>query len=141
MILDYRVKKQVADKVISSATDSKRPWRTNSNKEKLLRINIELKQHHDRASQILTPLDEGTMISLIRDCKQESATAPKVAADRLRDTVDEAKKNLSNFQYKNVHNSTATAILHDAHEKIIKSPPSGCLAMDVAMPVDTDDKV
>lgn len=71
------------------------------------------------------------MANLIRECQQESASAPRVAADRLRDTVDEAKKNLSNFQYRNVYNSTATAILSDAHEKVVKS--ASLPALDEAM--------
>lgn len=96
--------------------DPKRPWRTNSNKEKLVRIDCELKQHHDKASHLITPMDTEDMQELVKTCRAETLVAPPVLGDRLRDTVNAAKRNLTNFQYRKVENSTATAILPEAHE-------------------------
>lgn len=96
-------------------SDPKRPWRTNSNKEKLVRIDCELKQHLDKASHLITPMGDKEMQDLVIRCQAETQVAPPVSGDRLRDTVDAAKKNLANFQYRKVENTTATAILPDAH--------------------------
>ena len=117
----YRAKKTNAEKVIFTGTDPKRPWRTNSNKEKLLRVDSELKRHQEKSSQMIVPLAEQEMQDLVRECKDEGRVAPAVGANRLRDTVDAAKKNLPHFQYKQIYNTTATAILPQAHAFSAKS--------------------
>lgn len=94
--------------------DSNRPWRIHSNKEKLNRIENELKRHRDRASLSITPMEEEKMNDLLSDCREEASGAGVVAADRLRETVDEAMRNLPNFQYKHTQNSTAIAIFPNA---------------------------
>lgn len=111
-----RVKKECTDDVGSVITDPKRPWRTNSNKEKLIRIDCELKQHLERATNLITPLTDNEMQELVDRCQAETLVAPSVSGDRLRETVDAAKKNLTNFHYRKVENTTATAILSHAHE-------------------------
>ncbi|XP_050361463.1 uncharacterized protein LOC126780795 isoform X3 [Nymphalis io] len=95
--------------------DPKRPWRTNSSREKLLRVDIELKQHRERAIQAVTPLEEDQMKDLVKECQEETLVSRPIGADRLRETVEEARKNLPNFLYRNVENSTATAIMQNAH--------------------------
>ena len=102
------------------SNDSNRPWRTNSNREKLNRIENELKRHRDRATLSITPMEEEKMNDLLSECREEGRGAGPVGADRLRETVDEAMKNLPNFQYKNIQNSTATAIFPDA--AIVETP-------------------
>lgn len=96
-------------------TDPKRPWQTNSSKEKLLRIDCDLKRHLGRASELVEPLAEGDMQRLVMSCREYAKKSPSVGADRLRETVDEARRNLPNFQYRKVDNTTATAILPEAH--------------------------
>lgn len=56
------------------------------------------------------------MKELLMECQQEIRAAPPVAADRLVDTVEAAKRNLPNFQYRRIQNTTATAIFPEAHE-------------------------
>lgn len=107
-----------------TGADPKRPWRTNSNKEKLLRVDSELKRHLEKSSQIIAPLAEQEMQDLVKECKDEGRVAPAVATNRLRDTVDAAKKNLPHFQYKQIYNTTATAILPQAHAFNVKSAQS-----------------
>ncbi|XP_052752671.1 uncharacterized protein LOC128201080 [Galleria mellonella] len=97
-------------------SDPKRPWRTHSSKEKLFRIDSELKRHHEKATELITPLADSDMKDLVMECQKQTFTACAVTADRLRDTVDSAKKNLPNFQYKKINNTTATAILAHAHD-------------------------
>ncbi|KAJ8737193.1 hypothetical protein PYW07_000464 [Mythimna separata] len=109
-----RAKKENAEKVLDG-TDPKRPWRTNSNKEKLLRVDSELKRHLEKSSQVIVPLAEQVMQELVKECNDEGRVAPAVGANRLRDTVDAAKKNLPQFQYKKIANSTATSIMPQAH--------------------------
>ncbi|KAI8430858.1 hypothetical protein MSG28_001000 [Choristoneura fumiferana] len=71
-------------------------------KEKLLRIDNELKRHHEKASEVIAPLAECDMSDLVKECQQETRDSLRVGADRLRDTVDAAKKNLPNFQYRKI---------------------------------------
>ncbi|XP_053623706.1 uncharacterized protein LOC128682829 isoform X2 [Plodia interpunctella] len=111
-----KVKKENAESVILTGPDPKRPWRTNSNKEKLLRIDSELKRHHEKSSDMITPMPENEMMELVKECREETLESPHVGAERLRDTVDAAMKNLPNFQYKRIVNSTATSILAEAHK-------------------------
>ncbi|XP_063837418.1 uncharacterized protein LOC135086596 [Ostrinia nubilalis] len=111
-----RAKKDAADSIVLSGSDPKRPWRTNSSKEKLLRIENELKRHIEKASDKITPLNDGDMKELVKECQEENRTARPVTTDRLRHTVDAAKKNLPNFQYRKIENTTATAILPEAHD-------------------------
>ncbi|KAJ8737647.1 hypothetical protein PYW08_000242 [Mythimna loreyi] len=109
-----RAKKENAEKILAGS-DPKRPWRTNSNKEKLLRVDSELKRHLEKSSQVIVPLAEQEMQELVRECNDEGRVAPAVGANRLRDTVDAAKKNLPHFQYKKISNTTATSIMPLAH--------------------------
>ncbi|KAM3968704.1 uncharacterized protein ACR2FA_013001 [Aphomia sociella] len=102
--------------VVFTGSDPKRPWRTHSSKEKLFRIDSELKRHHEKATQMITPLTDGDMKDLVKECQQQSLALSTIPADRLRDTVDAAKKILPNFQYKKIENTTATAILAEAHD-------------------------
>lgn len=111
----HRAKKAYNERIISTESDPKRPWRTHSNKERLLRINNELKHHHDKGFQKICPLDESTMRKLVQECKEEAQVASKIPVTKLRETIDEAKKNLPNFQYRQIDNTTATAILPTAH--------------------------
>lgn len=113
--LVHRAKKEYSERTISTETDPKRPWRTHSNREKLLRINNELKHHHDKGSQKICPLDESTMRKLVQECEEEAQVASKIPATKLRETIDDAKKNLPNFQYRKIDNTTATMILPTAH--------------------------
>lgn len=102
--------------------NQKRPWRTNSNREKLLRIDSELKRHLENASQLILPLNEGEMRDLIKECQEEArvtTTFNVVAPDRLKATIDAARKSLHNFQYRIINNSTATHIMPTAHDKEI----------------------
>lgn len=99
-----------------AGADPKRPWRTNSSKEKLLRVDSELKRHLEKSSQMIVPLAEQEMQELVKECKDEGRMAPAVGTNRLRDTVDAAKKNLPHFQYKKISNTTATSIMPQAHE-------------------------
>lgn len=111
----YRAEKAYRARTISTDSDPKRPWRTHSNREKLLRINNELKHHHDKGSQMICPLDESTMRNLVLECEEEARVTSKVSATKLRETIDDAKKNLPNFQYRKIENTTATFILPTAH--------------------------
>lgn len=112
----YRMRKQVPDSVTTLTTeDPKRPWRTHTSKEKLLRIEGELKRHLEKSSQLIHPLDDDEMQDLIKECRDESRLAPPIGVNRLRDTVIAAKKNLPNFQYKKIENSTATAIMPEVY--------------------------
>lgn len=94
--------------------DPKRPWRTNSVKERLLRIENDLKRHFERGNDVIKPMDDGDMRDLVRNCEEESLVTTAVGKDRLRETVEEARRNLPNFQFR-VDNTTATAILPEAH--------------------------
>ncbi|CAH2209038.1 jg27198 [Pararge aegeria aegeria] len=105
-----------------STADPKRPWRTNSNKEKLLRIENELKNHIEKSATTITPMDEQQMKDLVKECLEETLISPPVNSNRLRDTVDEARRNLPNFQYRTIENSTATTILPQAHSSGTTSP-------------------
>ncbi|XP_046976911.1 uncharacterized protein LOC124542983 [Vanessa cardui] len=105
-----------------NAADPKRPWRTNSSRDKLLRVDIELKQHRARAIQAVTPLEEEKMKDLVKECQEETLVSRPIGADRLRETVEEARKNLPNFMYRNVENSTAITILSNAHEITSNNP-------------------
>lgn len=111
----HRAKKIYNERTLSTETDPKRPWRTHSNKERLLRINNELKHHHDKGSHKICPLDENIMKKLVQECEEEAQVASKIPATKLRETIDEAKKNLPNFQYRKIDNTTATMILPTAH--------------------------
>lgn len=115
LTLFYRAKRAYNERTISTESDPKRPWRIHSNKERLLRINNELKHHHDQGSQMICPLDEGTMKILVLECEEEARTTSKVQATKIHETIDEAKKNLPNFQYRQIENTTATIILPTAH--------------------------
>lgn len=119
-MLFCRVKKELSTCVVLTGADPKRPWRTHSSKEKLLRIDNELKRHHEKASEVITPLPDCDMTDLVKECQQEGRESSGVGADRLRDTVNAAKKNLPNFQYRKIYNATATAILPDAHDPVTK---------------------
>lgn len=101
--------------MLLSGADPKRPWRTNSSKEKLHRVDSELKRHMEKAAQLVVPLADHEMQNLVQECRDEGRVAPSVGANRLRDTVEAARKNLPNFQYKNIENSTATSIMPRAH--------------------------
>ncbi|XP_028174213.1 uncharacterized protein LOC114362855 [Ostrinia furnacalis] len=67
-----RAKKDAADSIVLSGSDPKRPWRTNSSKEKLLRIENELKRHIEKASDKITPLNDGDMKELVKECQEEN---------------------------------------------------------------------
>lgn len=121
-IFSYRAKKEVSDSIVLTGSDPKRPWRTNSSKEKLLRIENELKRHLEKASDKIIPMADGEMKELVKECHEESRDARPVTTDRLRNTVDAAKKNLPNFQYRKIENTTATAIFPDAHDIGTKTP-------------------
>ncbi|XP_047543834.1 uncharacterized protein LOC125075975 [Vanessa atalanta] len=108
----------------TNAADPKRPWRTNSSRDKLLRVDIELKQHRARAIQAVTPLEEEKMKDLVKECQEETLVSRPIGADRLRETVEEARKNLPNFLYRNIENSTAITILPNAHEMTSNNPAS-----------------
>ncbi|CAH0703537.1 unnamed protein product [Spodoptera exigua] len=108
-------KKANSESVLMTSADDKRPWRTNSSKEKLFRVDSELKRHMKKSSQMIVPLPEHEMQHLVKECREEGSVAPAVGANRLRETVDAAKKNLPNFQYKKIYNSTATSIMPQAH--------------------------
>ncbi|KAH9628008.1 hypothetical protein HF086_017983 [Spodoptera exigua] len=110
-----RSKKANSESVLMTSADDKRPWRTNSSKEKLFRVDSELKRHMKKSSQMIVPLPEHEMQHLVKECREEGSVAPAVGANRLRETVDAAKKNLPNFQYKKIYNSTATSIMPQAH--------------------------
>lgn len=96
-------------------TDPKRPWRTNSNKEKLLRIDNEIKQHLDRASNMITAMADDEMQELVKNCRDANINSLPVTGERLRQTVDSAREKLTNFQYRKWENTTATMILPEAH--------------------------
>ncbi|XP_068619488.1 uncharacterized protein [Battus philenor] len=98
------------------STDPNKPWRTNSNKEKLLRINCDIERHLKKSTDLIVPLADVDMQQLVKNCEEESRNSTQVGAERLCETVDEARRNLPNFQYRIVDNSTATAILPEAHE-------------------------
>ncbi|CAG9781932.1 unnamed protein product [Diatraea saccharalis] len=110
-----RDKKGLSENIVLSECDPKRPWRTNSSKERLLRIENEIKRHRERESDLIAPLADREMRELVNECRTETINARPVSAERLRNTVEAAKKNLPNFQYRKVENSTATAILPEAH--------------------------
>lgn len=112
----FRIRKQFNESVILTGADPKRPWRTHSNKEKLLRINNEIKYHQEKGSQSIAPMGEQDMKDLIKECEAETLLAPPVDADELKNTVDAAKRSLPNFQYRKIVNTTATTILPTAHE-------------------------
>ncbi|XP_038216561.1 uncharacterized protein LOC119835667 [Zerene cesonia] len=112
-----RAKKEISESLLVTVPDPKRPWRTQSSKEKLLRIDNDLKRHLEKASQAIAPIGDNEMRDLVRECQEETMNSPPVGADRLRETVDEARRSLPNFQYKNIQNSTATDILPNAHGK------------------------
>lgn len=57
------------------------------------------------------------MENLIKQCVEDENGVSPIAPERLRFDIDDAKKNLINFQYKTVRNSTATAILPNAHNE------------------------
>ncbi|XP_075991199.1 uncharacterized protein LOC142986573 [Anticarsia gemmatalis] len=120
-----RTKKQLSENVVSTNQgDPKRPWRTNTNKEKLLRIDGELKRHLEKSSQLIVPLADTDMQNLVKECREEARVAPPVGITRLRDTVDAAKKHLPNFQYRKIENSTAVAIMPEAHDLSPKIVPN-----------------
>lgn len=108
------------------STDPKRPWRTNSCREKLLRVDLELKQYKEKTDQVIRPLEENKMKDLVKECQEESSVVPPIGANRLRETVEEARKNLPNFQYRNVENTTATAILPNAQSLTIPISETNC---------------
>ncbi|XP_022118541.1 uncharacterized protein LOC110995597 [Pieris rapae] len=110
-----RAKKQLPENVFSGP-DPKRPWRTQSCKEKLMRIDNDIKRLLEKSNQSIDPLKEEEMQDLLNECREETLRNPPVNPDRLRESVDEARKNLPNFQYRTIENSTATIILPNAHE-------------------------
>lgn len=55
------------------------------------------------------------MRKLVQDCEEEAQIASKIPATKLRETIDDAKKKLPNFQYRKIDNTTATMILPTAH--------------------------
>lgn len=55
------------------------------------------------------------MRKLVQECEEEAQVASKIPANKLRESIDEAKKNLPNFQYRKIDNTTATVILPTAH--------------------------
>ncbi|XP_023940849.1 uncharacterized protein LOC112047821 [Bicyclus anynana] len=117
LLADSKRDKKAIDLNLDAA-DPKRPWRTNSNKEKLLRIENELKQHIEKSITTTAPMDEQQMKELVKHCREETSSFPPVNPNRLRETVDEAKRNLPNFQYRIIENSTATTILPQAHASV-----------------------
>ncbi|CAK1554989.1 unnamed protein product [Leptosia nina] len=118
-----RSKKVVTDKVIVTGPDPKRPWRTQTNREKLLRIDSDLRRHLEKAADAITPMTDADMKELMTQCLENSANQT-VRSDRLRETVDEARRNLPNFQYRKIENSTATCILLNAHEPVERQTPN-----------------
>ncbi|XP_050683720.1 uncharacterized protein LOC126978727 isoform X2 [Leptidea sinapis] len=110
-----RAKKEITGSLALTGPDPKRPWRTNSSKELLLRIDNDLKRHSEKADQAIAPMGDSELRDLIIECQDEALTGPLVGADRLRVTVEEARKKLPNFQYRKIENSTATCILPTAH--------------------------
>ncbi|CAF4752421.1 unnamed protein product [Pieris macdunnoughi] len=116
-----RAKKQLPENVMSGP-DPKRLWRTQSSKEKLFRIDNDIKRHLEKGGQSIDPLQEEEMQDLVKECREETLRNPPVNPDRLRETVVEARKNLPNFQYRTIENSTATNILPNAHEKTSEVP-------------------
>ncbi|XP_059055174.1 uncharacterized protein LOC131849185 [Achroia grisella] len=125
MYENKRLKKDHFELVVLTGSDPKRPWRTYSNKEKLFRIDSQLKRHYEKATQMITPLAESDMKDLVNECQKETDTTALITVERVRDTVDAAKKTLPNFQYRKVNNNTATAILAIAHD-IIDTKPVNC---------------
>lgn len=97
--------------MITNDEDPKRPWRTHSCKEKLLRIDNEIKRHDEKASEPIKPLQEGHLTELITECNEERVRFPSIHPSRVNQAVEETKIMLSNFQYKHVENSTALSIL------------------------------
>ncbi|PZC80033.1 hypothetical protein B5X24_HaOG215502 [Helicoverpa armigera] len=124
LIASHRAKKLNARNVIVTGADPKRPWRTNSSKEKLLRVDLELKRHQEKSTEMIVPLADNDMQDLVKECREEWRVAPAVGPSRLRDTVDAAKKNLPHFQYKKIHNTTATSIMPQAHAFHAKPAPA-----------------
>ncbi|CAK1588780.1 unnamed protein product [Parnassius mnemosyne] len=112
LLEEKRTKKECIEE---NSADVKRPWRTNSSKEKLLRIDVDLKRHLERGADLIGPLTDTDMQELVKTCLEKNAKSGPISADRLRETIDEARINLPNFQYRKVDNRTATAILSDAH--------------------------
>ncbi|XP_030023961.1 uncharacterized protein LOC115442900 [Manduca sexta] len=112
--LGRKAKKQFSRCTEIISPDPNKPWRTHSNKEKLLCIDNELKRHIQKAGDMTEPLSKEVMENLVKECREQNNDQP-VITTRLRETVDEAKKNLPNFQYKKICNTTATKLLHDAH--------------------------
>ncbi|CAG5008317.1 unnamed protein product [Parnassius apollo] len=98
-----------------NTADVKRPWRINSSKEKLLRIDGDLKRHLERGADLIEPLTDTDMQELVKTCLETNAKSGPINADLLRETIDDARMNLPNFQYRKVDNKTATAILLGAH--------------------------
>ncbi|CAH2034195.1 unnamed protein product, partial [Iphiclides podalirius] len=115
LLEEKRTKREPIEEATNIA-DPKRPWRTNSCREKLLRVDCDLKRHLGRAADMIEPLNEGDMQQLVKSCREDVQKTPPVGADRLRETVDEARRSLPNFQYRRVDNTTATSILPEAHE-------------------------
>lgn len=62
------------------------------------------------------------MRQLVRQCASEPAPAP--TAYSVREVVDAAKRNLPNFQYRRIENSTAIFIMPDAHHNMSESKRS-----------------
>ncbi|XP_041987747.1 uncharacterized protein LOC121739371 [Aricia agestis] len=102
-----------------SESDIKRPWRINSHKEKLARIDSKLKRHSEKSKEAINPVEENQMRFLIQECEKEGQVSCPVSANRLQEIVLEAKKDLPNFQYQ-VQNTTATNILPEAHTVVNK---------------------
>ncbi|GBP89953.1 hypothetical protein EVAR_63747_1 [Eumeta japonica] len=96
----------------SSDTDGKRPRRTNSMQEQVLRVDNELQYHHDKGSQSITPLPEEQIQLLIKECLERNSKGSPISGARLKEVVEQAKKSLPKFQYKKkIENSTALALL------------------------------
>lgn len=62
---------------------------------------------------MITPLSDVEMKDLIEECAENSTEESLCTATKLKAIVDAARKDLPNFQYRNIENSTATKILGD----------------------------
>ncbi|XP_048485801.1 uncharacterized protein LOC105393543 [Plutella xylostella] len=113
LLAESKRAKRATSKSAPSSEDAARPWRTHSSRERLLRVDLELRRHHEKASQLITALPDEEMKDLVKQCEAEpNLTKPMT----IRAVVDEAKKNLPNFQFRKIENSTATGIYADAHK-------------------------
>ncbi|VVD05136.1 unnamed protein product [Leptidea sinapis] len=71
-----RAKKEITGSLALTGPDPKRPWRTNSSKELLLRIDNDLKRHSEKADQAIAPMGDSELRDLIIECQDEALTGP-----------------------------------------------------------------